>query len=162
VEELMGTAGARSAGAVVEAMQAAEKHEARSERLAALVAEARGMVEQAWAAEVAEVAAVVEAVERLELEQELAALALSVQSETLRMQQVQARLGSSVVPPAPHLDAEETQCVVCFDAPKDHIIVPCGHQCVCGACAEQLTKTRTPLCPVCREPIQQTMKVFCT
>jgi hypothetical protein len=147
VEELMGTAGARSVGAVVEAMQAAEKHEARSERLAALVAEARGMVEQAWAAEVAEVAAVVEAVERLELEQELAALALSVQSETLRMQQVQARLGSSVVPPAPHLDAEETQCVVCFDAPKDHIIVPCG---------------RTPMCPVCREPIQQTMKVFCT
>jgi hypothetical protein len=171
VEELMETAGARSVDAVEEAMQAAEKHEARSERLTALVAEARGMAEQARAAEAAEVAAAVEAaeaaaaveaVERLELEQELAALALSAQSETLRMQQVQARLGSSVVPPALHLDAEETQCVVCFDAPKDHIIVPCGHQCVCGACAEQLTKTRTPLCPVCREPIQQTMKVFCT
>jgi hypothetical protein len=76
---------------------------------------------------------------------------------------VQARVGSSVVPPAaPHPDAEETMCVVCFDAPKDHIIVPCGHQCVCEACAEQLTKTRTPMCPVCRGPIQQTMKVFCS
>jgi hypothetical protein len=51
---------------------------------------------------------------------------------------------------------------VCFDAPKDHIIVPCGHQCVCARCAEQLTNTRTPTCPVCREPIQQTMKVFCS
>jgi hypothetical protein len=40
--------------------------------------------------------------------------------------------------------------------------VPCGHQCVCEACAEQLTNTRTPMCPVCREPIIQTMKVFCS
>jgi hypothetical protein len=48
-----------------------------------------------------------------------------------------AELGSSVTPPAaPQPYAEEAMCVVCFDAPKDHIIVPCGHQ-----CAEQLTKT---------------------
>jgi predicted amidophosphoribosyltransferase len=53
-------------------------------------------------------------------------------------------------------------CVVCFDAPKDHLIVPCGHQCVCAGCAEQLINTRTPTCPVCREPIQQTVKVFCS
>jgi hypothetical protein len=37
--------------AVEEAMQAAEKHEARSEQLAALVAEARELIEQARAAE---------------------------------------------------------------------------------------------------------------
>jgi hypothetical protein len=84
-----------------------------------------------------------------------------MQGDALRVQQVQAQLESSVAPTS-HLDAEETQCVVCFDAPKEYAIVPCGHQCVCGACAEQLTKTRTPLCPVCREPIIQTMKVFCS
>ena len=106
----------------------------------------------------------------------MAALTLTMEEETLRlqaatsaaaasalrMQQMQAQLG---VPPAassPHSDVEETQCVVCFDAPKDHAIVPCGHQCVCARCAEQLTKTRTPTCPVCREPIIQTMKVFCS
>ncbi len=85
----------------------------------------------------------------------MAAVARTVQSEALRvrrnalrLQQMQAQLGSSVVPPpVPNPGAEETMCVVCFDAPKDHIIVPCG---------------RTPMCPVCREPIQQTMKVFCT
>jgi predicted amidophosphoribosyltransferase len=49
-----------------------------------------------------------------------------------------------------------------MDAAKDHIIVPCGHQCVCARCAEQLTKTRSPMCPVCREPIIQTMRVFCS
>jgi hypothetical protein len=42
----------------------------------------------------------------------------------------QAQLGSSVVPPAapaPHPDAEATQCVVCLDAPMGHI--------GCRACA---------------------------
>jgi hypothetical protein len=42
MEELMDeTAGAKGVDAVEEAMQAAEKHEARSEKLAALVAEAK-------------------------------------------------------------------------------------------------------------------------
>jgi hypothetical protein len=52
--------------------------------------------------------------------------------------------------------------VVCFDAPKDHRIAPCGHMCVCEECAEQLNKTRTPMFPVCRGPIRETMKVFCS
>jgi hypothetical protein len=169
-------------GAVEKATAEAEKHGDRSsEPLAALVAEARVMIEQARAeqaeraraaAEEAAAAAAVKAAateaaaaERLQMEEELAALTLRAQADALRIQQVQARLGSSVVPPAapaPHPDAEETMCVVCFDAPKDHIIVPCGHMCVCASCAEQLTKTRTPTCPVCREPIRETMKVFCT
>jgi hypothetical protein len=175
--------------AVEEATAEAAKHGDRSsEQLAALVAEARVMIEQARAAKaeraraaaeeaaaaaaVKAVAEAAEAAERLQMEEEMTALALTVQSDALRMQsnalrlqQMQARLGCSVVPPAapaPHPDAEETQCVVCFDAPKDHAIVPCGHQCVCARCAEQLTKTRTPTCPVCREPIIQTMKVFCS
>jgi hypothetical protein len=167
-------------GAVEKATVEAEKHGDRSEKLSALVAEAKGMIEQAKteqaeraraAAEEAEAAAAVkaaaaaerarvaaeaevaEAVKRHQLEEELAALAV-------RTQQVQAELGSGSG--TSHSDAEETQCVVCFDAPKDHAIVPCGHQCVCAGCAEQLTKTRTPTCPVCREPIIQTMKVFCS
>jgi hypothetical protein len=95
-------------------MHAAEKHEARSEKLAALVAEAKGLIEQARAAEaerarvVAEAAeaaeAAEEAAERLQAEGEMAAL-------TLRMQQMQARLGVPPAAPAPHLDAEETMCV---------------------------------------------------
>ena len=170
-------------GAVEKATAEAAKHGERcSEQLSALVAEARGLIEQARAAKAeraraaaeeamaaAAVKAVAETAERLRLEEELAALTLSarsdalrMRSDALRMQQVQAQLGVSPAAPAPHPDAEETMCVGCFDAPKDHIIVPCGHQCVCARCAEQLTKTRTPTCPVCREPIIQTMKVFCS
>jgi hypothetical protein len=183
---LCGCSGESALSAVEEATAEAEKHGDRSsELLAALVAEARVMIEQARAvkaeraraaAEEAEAAAVVEAAaevaaaaERVKMEEEMAALALSVQSDlqrarsnARRMQQMQAQLGVPPAAPAPHPDSEETMCVVCFDAPKDHAIVPCGHQCVCARCAEQLTKTRTPMCPVCRGPIQQTMKVFCS
>jgi E3 ubiquitin-protein ligase MUL1 len=72
---------------------------------------------------------------------------------------VQAQLG--VPPAAPAPQAEEEMCVLCLDAPKDHIITPCGHQCVCGACAEKLKRVkRNPACPICREPINATFKVF--
>jgi hypothetical protein len=174
-----GCSGESALGAVEEATAEAEKHGNRSsEPLAALVAEARAMIEQARAvqaerakaaAEKAAAAAAVEAAakaaeeaERLRLEEHVAAITLRVQSDMILLQQAQAQLGVPPAAPAPHPDAEETMCVVCFEAPKDHIIVPCGHQCVCARCAEQLTKTRTPMCPVCRGPILQTMKVFCS
>jgi hypothetical protein len=171
-----GCSGESALGAVEEATAEAAKHGDRSsEHLAALVAEAKGVIEQAKAkqterarvaAEVAAAAAAVEAseaAERLQMEEEAAALTRRMQGDALRLQQVQARLGSSVVPPpapAPHLDAEETMCVLCFDAPKDHIILPCFHVCVCEACATLLTQMDKPSCPICRTAIQQTNKVF--
>ena len=50
--------------------------------------------------------------------------------------------------------------MLCFDAPKDHIILPCFHVCVCEACANQLTQMSKPSCPICRTAIQHTNKVF--
>jgi hypothetical protein len=90
------------------------------------------------------------AAERLRLEDQAAALTLMMQSAALQLQQVQARLG--VPPAAPAAQAEEELCVMCLDARKDHIILPCGHQCVCKGCAGQLTRTKTPTCPLCRRP----------
>jgi uncharacterized ferredoxin-like protein len=107
------------------------------------VAVARDLLEQARAVEAerarvaAEEAAAVEAAEWLRSEQDLAAL-------TLRVQQMQTQLGSSVVPPAA-ADAEETQCVVCMDAPKNRVVLPCMHMCVCEACA-QLLRDRAAQC----------------
>ena len=170
-------------GAVEKATVEAEKHGDRSEKLSALVAEARGMIEKAKtekaeraraAAAEAAAAAAVKAAEKLRMEEEVAALTLTVQSDTLRQQsearrlqsdalrlrQMQAQLGVPPAAPAPHPDDAEDQCVLCLDAPKDHIIIPCGHQCVCEACAEKLKKARNPLCPFCRAPINATHKVF--
>jgi hypothetical protein len=97
------------------------------------------------------------AAERLRLEEELAALTLSAQSSALRMQQVQAQL--VVVPSdAPNPDAEETQYVVCLDAPKDRIVLPCMHLCACGPCAQRLLELDAS-CPVCRGP-ERLIRVF--
>jgi hypothetical protein len=121
---------------MAEAISEAEKHASRSEPLAALLAEATAALEQARAAvaerarvaaEEAAAAAAVKAAaaaERQQLEEEMAAA-------TLRLQQMQTRLGVSPMAPAPH--PEE---VLCLDARMDHIIIPCGHQCVCKGCAE--------------------------
>ena len=97
--------------AAEEAMHEAAKYESRCEALAALVEIARTMIEQARAAEAegARVAAAaaqaaqaaveaVAAAERLRMEEELYARAISLQGDMLRMQQMQALLG--VVAPA--------------------------------------------------------------
>jgi hypothetical protein len=129
---------------MAEAISEAEKHASRSEPLAALLAEATAALEQARAAvaerarvaaEEAAAAAAVKAAaaaERQQLEEEMAAL-------DARRQQVQAKLGSTSA-----RVTQEELCIVCLDAPKDHIIVPCGHQCVCGACAQRLKRTASP------------------
>jgi hypothetical protein len=85
------------------------------------------------------------------------ALKLRVQIDLLRIQHVQSQLG---VPHAPHPDAEETLCVVCFDAPKRYAMLPCLHVCACEACAVCLKQTEFPACPICREPIERVGQVF--
>jgi len=45
------------------------------------------------------------------------------------------------------------ECVVCLSEPKDTILLPCRHLCVCGTCFHQLDK-----CPVCRAPFVAYLK----
>ena len=52
---------------------------------------------------------------------------------------------------------DEESCCVCLDARRTHCFVPCGHLCVCLACATSLFGGP---CPVCRVPCQQAVKVF--
>ena len=48
-------------------------------------------------------------------------------------------------------------CVVCFDAPRDAVLMPCGHADLCMACAKQVARTNA-LCPICRAPIAQALQ----
>merc|ERR1712232_1106133 len=41
------------------------------------------------------------------------------------------------------------------DGPASHIIIPCGHQCICAGC-----EVRVDACPVCRGPRHQCIRVF--
>ena len=63
---------------------------------------------------------------------------------------------AALPPVVPH----EAECVVCMDAPPSHILIPCGHVCVCAACAERCTDI-TRECPICREPAQQAIRAYC-
>jgi hypothetical protein len=167
--------GKSALGALEAAAAEAAKHASRSEPLAALVAAATVVLEKgraeaaerarvaaaaAAAAAAAKAAAAAEAAaERQQMEQEMAAM-------TLRMQEMQQKLGSTrplsftEAAPTPQSDAEEaTLCVVCADAPKDHIMIPCMHMCACKECAKQLLEQDPPRCPVCRGDIQQTARV---
>mmetsp|Transcript_20983 Transcript_20983/g.52051 ORF Transcript_20983/g.52051 Transcript_20983/m.52051 type:complete len:220 (-) Transcript_20983:182-841(-) len=47
-----------------------------------------------------------------------------------------------------------TTCVVCLERKADHVVVPCGHMCLCGDCAKKIIGTHPSnhksLCPVGR------------
>ena len=47
------------------------------------------------------------------------------------------------------------ECVVCMDANKDTLLLPCMHLCVCGQCASALSH-----CPICRGEVDDKKRVF--
>ncbi|KXS13956.1 hypothetical protein M427DRAFT_57967 [Gonapodya prolifera JEL478] len=50
-------------------------------------------------------------------------------------------------------------CVVCFDRPKQAVLVPCGHIALCTLCATNLHYKREK-CPICRKYINQVVRTF--
>ena len=59
----------------------------------------------------------------------------------------------SAAPPESTIGGTLT-CTVCFEGDKDHLAVPCGHQCACAGCSKKLKE-----CPICRGHIAQWIKV---
>ena len=51
------------------------------------------------------------------------------------------------------------ECTVCFNPPKTHVLVPCGHLCVCSDCAARIVNDSRE-CPQCRSLVTHTYKVF--
>lgn len=55
------------------------------------------------------------------------------------------------------IEDDERLCVVCEDAKKEIIILPCKHMCLCTKCANfELIKE----CPMCRGKVEDSMTVF--
>ena len=50
------------------------------------------------------------------------------------------------------------ECTVCLDALNTHVLVPCGHKCVCATCAEAVRAHGH--CPICRTPIVWVCEVY--
>lgn len=64
-----------------------------------------------------------------------------------------------------------TECIVCMNATVSTVLIPCGHLCLCVACAALLQANKRNcngcgsggdhiVCPLCRLPVQQMHRVF--
>merc|ERR1711962_132009 len=54
-------------------------------------------------------------------------------------------------------------CVVCLENPRQEVLVPCGHICLCSSCVDSVGMEEGGLpfrCPVCRSWVQETKRVF--
>lgn len=54
-------------------------------------------------------------------------------------------------------DDDSKLCVICMDAEKTQVCVPCGHRCLCAECAEA---NKPDKCPVCRADVSVVIRVF--
>lgn len=55
------------------------------------------------------------------------------------------------------------ECVICMTNQRTHVLVPCGHRCVCEECAARLLSSAVPLhrlCPTCRTPLTDVIKLY--
>lgn len=52
------------------------------------------------------------------------------------------------------------ECIVCYDAPKETVFLPCGHIASCEKCTRALIGSPSPNCPVCRQPIISFVRMY--
>ena len=50
------------------------------------------------------------------------------------------------------------KCAICFENEKQVLFLPCNHVCACESCTRALPAP--PLCPTCRAPINNTIRIF--
>ncbi|OIW11198.1 hypothetical protein TanjilG_28289 [Lupinus angustifolius] len=50
------------------------------------------------------------------------------------------------------------ECVICLSEPRDTIVHPCRHMCMCSGCAKVL-RLQTNRCPICRQPIERLLEI---
>ncbi|KAL2345050.1 hypothetical protein Fmac_006335 [Flemingia macrophylla] len=50
------------------------------------------------------------------------------------------------------------ECVVCLSEPRDTIVHPCRHMCMCSNCAKVL-RFQTNRCPICRQPVERLLEI---
>ena len=53
-------------------------------------------------------------------------------------------------------DDDEALCVVCLTEERAFILVPCGHRCLCQACA----RSQWSACPLCMTPAREVIRAY--
>jgi len=52
------------------------------------------------------------------------------------------------------------ECAICLENEPDSALYPCGHMCMCYDCAVSVQKQRSALCPMCRQPIVDILRIY--
>ncbi|XP_007889533.1 E3 ubiquitin-protein ligase NEURL1-like [Callorhinchus milii] len=55
----------------------------------------------------------------------------------------------------------DAECIICFTRQVDTFFYGCGHLCTCYICAQECL-SRNMNCPMCRKPIKEIIKTFCS
>ncbi|KAG2406052.1 E3 ubiquitin-protein [Vigna angularis] len=50
------------------------------------------------------------------------------------------------------------ECVICLSEPRDTIVHPCRHMCMCSGCAKVL-RFQSNRCPICRQPVERLLEI---
>lgn len=61
----------------------------------------------------------------------------------------------------PTTDEDEdngSECVICICEPRDTLILPCRHLCLCNSCADSL-RYQANNCPICRAPFRALLQI---
>ena len=57
------------------------------------------------------------------------------------------------------LDSSGTMCTVCLDNPRQVLLQPCGHVCMCKDCADRVRGADNQ-CPICRKHIEKMQPAY--
>lgn len=55
-------------------------------------------------------------------------------------------------------DESQKECVVCYTATKDTVVLPCRHMCLCIDCS-QIVRMQTNKCPICRTQVSSFLHI---
>ena len=76
---------------------------------------------------------------------------------------IESEMGAPPLDVPPSTDegspAAPLTCVVCFDEPVTHAMVPCGHLCICEACSDKVMAA-SKKCPICCQACNISMRIY--
>ena len=68
------------------------------------------------------------------------------------------KLADQYISPEDEFEDSASECVVCLSDPRDTLILPCRHLCLCNACADSL-RYQANNCPICRSPFRALLQI---
>ena len=56
-----------------------------------------------------------------------------------------------------HIVTDDLKCPICLTNPRNILLKPCKHLCLCNVCYKELSSRK---CPICRKNIESYVEIF--